>query len=103
MSRTLTFWLEEPREWLVERLRISVSRAAGFSIRRLDDDGGELIGSLNGWTWGRIVEFRLLTEGGGTTVSATWKPRFPLQIITWGQENRDLTSFQGFATSPTRS
>jgi hypothetical protein len=88
---------------LVENLRTSVVQAAGFSIGRLDDRGGELVGSLNGWTWGRIIEFRLLTERGGTTVSATWKPRFPLQIITWGQETRDLTSFRGFVTSPARS
>lgn len=58
-----------------------------------------MIGGLNAATWGRIIHFTLVVDRGGTTVHARWKPRYPLQFTTWGQENRDLALFRRMASA----
>ena len=98
VSTTMTVWLDEPRERVANRIRLAGAAPGGLILRRLDDDGGELIGGITGATWGRIIHSTLVPDRGGTNVNAQWKSRYLRQIITWGQENRDLALFRRMAS-----
>ena len=88
--RSMVVWVDDSPSQVAEHLKVAVLSDREFRIAQLDAEGGRLVGPANAAVLGRAIKLSFSEERGGTTVHASWRPWWPLQLLVWGQDDRDL-------------
>ncbi|KRE85240.1 hypothetical protein ASG86_05500 [Arthrobacter sp. Soil764] len=47
----------------------------------------------NFWTWGEVIEVRLMEDAEGTVAQASCRPRLKTTLFDYGQNGKDLALF----------
>jgi len=70
-------------------------QAAGAKVKSSDPRAGRLTAqvALSFWSWGERVEVQLTRKGPSeTTVSLESRSRFPLTLVDWGKNQRNVNA-----------